>query len=78
MYNQYNRPSSKYINSYEEYDGPKKKSDDCKISCQKVLDHISNCPICNKFYNNDRTVYIIIIVILIIISLLLFKKVLNV
>ena len=36
----------------------KKKSDDCKISCQKVLDHISNCPICNKFYNNDRTVYI--------------------
>ena len=48
------------------------------ISCQDVLKHISNCSICSKFYNNDRTVYIIIIIILIILCLLLVKKVLNV
>ena len=63
-------PYKQSANIYEGYEND--------ITCQQVLKHISNCPICSKFYNNDRTVYIIIIVILIIISLLLFKKVLDV
>jgi hypothetical protein len=66
--------------SYEPYDKIVKSENqnNSNISCQDVLKHISNCPICSKFYNNDRTVYIIIIIILIIICLLLVKKVLNV
>jgi hypothetical protein len=47
-------------------------------SCLDVAEHIANCPICSKFYNNDKTIYIIAIVILSIICLLLLKKVLNV
>ena len=70
-------PYKQTANIYEGYEN-KDKSNNNDITCQKVLKHISNCPICSKFYNNDRTVYIIIIVILIIISLLLFKKVLDV
>ena len=70
----YKQPS----NIYEGFENDKSKSNNSDITCQQVLKHISNCPICSKFYNNDRTVYIIIIVILIIISLLLFKKVLDV
>ena len=69
---------SSYKQSANIYEGYENKSNNSDITCQQVLKHISNCPICSKFYNNDRTVYIIIIVILIIISLLLFKKVLDV
>jgi hypothetical protein len=42
-------------------------------SCLDVAEHIANCPICSKLYNNDKTIYIIAIVIL-----LLLKKVLDV
>ena len=47
------------------------------ISCLLVADHINSCPICSKFYNNDKTIYIIAIVVLAIICILLLKKVLN-
>ncbi len=47
-------------------------------SCLDVAEHIANCPICCKFYNNDKTIYIIAIVILSIVCLLLLKKVLDV
>ncbi len=46
--------------------------------CVDIARHIQDCPICSKFYNNDRTVYIIAIVILSIICLLLLKRVLDV
>lgn len=49
-----------------------------RISCLDISDHVKDCPICSKFYSNDRTVYIIIIVILSVICLLLLKKVLDV
>ena len=48
------------------------------ISCQRVVEHVRNCPICSKFYNNDNTVYIIIIIVLIILCLLMAKKILQV
>ena len=48
------------------------------LNCIDVAEHINICPVCSKFYGNDRTVYIIIIVILSLICLLLLKKVLNV
>lgn len=77
----YRQHTSSYKQSptiYEGFDNKKTNTNNKDITCQQVLKHISNCPICSKFYNNDRTVYIIIIVILIIICLLLFKKVLDV
>ena len=46
-------------------------------SCLDVNSHIQDCPICSRFYNNDKTIYIIIIVILSLICLLLMKKILN-
>lgn len=47
-------------------------------SCLDVADHIANCPICSKFYNNDKTIYIIAIVLLAIVCILLLKRVLDV
>lgn len=47
-------------------------------SCLDVQNHILNCPLCSKFYNNDKTVYVIAIVLLSVISILLLKKVLDV
>lgn len=47
-------------------------------NCIDIARHIESCPICSKFYQNDKTVYIIAIVILSIVCLLLLKRVLNV
>jgi hypothetical protein len=46
-------------------------------TCLEIHDHVQQCPICSKFFNNDNTVYIIAIVILSIICILLLKRVLN-
>ena len=47
-------------------------------SCLDVAEHVSKCPICSKFYNTDKTIYIIAIITLAIICILLLKKVLDV
>ena len=47
-------------------------------TCLDVAEHIANCPICSKFYNTDKTIYIIAIIALAIICILLLKKVLDV
>lgn len=46
-------------------------------NCVDIAKHISECPICSKFYNNDKTIYIIVIIILSIVCILLLKRVLN-
>ena len=46
-------------------------------SCLNVAEHISGCPICSKFYNDDKSIYIIAIIVLAVICLLLLKKVLD-
>jgi hypothetical protein len=46
-------------------------------SCLDVAEHIANCPICSKFYNTDKTIYIIAIIALSIICILLLKKLLD-
>lgn len=48
-----------------------------EMSCLDIAHHVQECPICSKFYNNDKSVYIIMIVILAILCLLLIKKVMN-
>ena len=47
-------------------------------TCIEVADHIANCPICSKFYNNDKTIYIIAIIMLAIVCILLLKRVLDI
>ena len=46
-------------------------------TCLEIADHVGSCPICSRFYMNDKTAYIIAIVILSIICILLLKRVLN-
>ena len=46
-------------------------------SCLDIAGHINNCPICSKFYNNDKSLFIVTIVILIIVCALLLKKCLE-
>ena len=48
------------------------------ISCLDICNHIENCRLCSKLYNNDRTIYIITIIFLLIVCILLFKRILNV
>ncbi len=48
------------------------------INCIDIAKHVENCPICSRFYNNDKSIHMIIIVVLSIICLLLLKKVLKV
>jgi|DEB0MinimDraft_12_1074336.scaffolds.fasta_scaffold162562_1 hypothetical protein len=47
-------------------------------SCLAIAEHVKDCPICSKFYNNDNTIYIIVIVVLAIICILLLKRVLDI
>ncbi len=75
-----------YKDQRENYDTRIQHQDDIKTfnmpsgtpSCLDVAEHIANCPICSKFYNTDKTIYIIAIVILSIICILLLKKVLDI
>lgn len=46
-------------------------------TCLEFADHVHMCPLCSKFYNNDKTIYIIAIVILAIVCILLLKRVLE-
>ncbi len=46
-------------------------------SCMSIADHVSGCPICSRYYDTDKTIYMVIIVILLIICALLIRKVLN-
>ena len=46
-------------------------------TCLEIADHVANCPICSKFYNNDPTIYIIAILILSAVCIVLLKKVLD-
>jgi hypothetical protein len=48
------------------------------INCIDIAKHVQDCPICSRFYNNDKTTYVITIVVLSIVCLLLLKKILNV
>lgn len=48
------------------------------LTCLDIAEHVHCCPICSKFYNNDRSIYIIAIVVLVVICILLLKRVLDV
>jgi hypothetical protein len=54
------------------------RPDPMSLNCVDIAMHIQQCPICSKFYNGDKSLYVIVIVILSIICLLLMKRVLNI
>ena len=47
-----------------------------EISCIEIAKHIKSCPICSKFYDTDKSLYIIVIILLLIFCILLLKKIL--
>ena len=57
---------------------PKYMLPDGSPTCIDIANHIASCPICSKFYNNDKTIYIIAIILLALICILLLKKLLDV
>lgn len=75
-------PNTQMMNSYGTPIAPEvvetKNGLSASPTCLEVADHIANCPICSKFYNNDKTIYIIAIVLLAIVCILLLKRVLDV
>ena len=50
---------------------------DSEPSCLDINGHIENCPLCKKFYKQDKTIYLIIIAILSVLCVLMVKKILN-
>jgi hypothetical protein len=85
IYDNYKVPyKSEKIPQYEEQQEQQEQQQQIKYkmaadspSCITVAEHIANCPICSKFYNNDKTPYIIAIIILLLVCVLLIKKVLD-
>jgi hypothetical protein len=68
----------KKSHSYNSYDTLESFSDHHKrLNCIDVANHIKSCPICSKFYDNDKTMYVVVIIILVIICIILMKKVLE-
>ena len=47
------------------------------LNCIEIAEHIRHCPICSKFYENDKTIYVIVIIILLIICIILLKKLIE-
>jgi hypothetical protein len=48
-----------------------------KLTCADVFDHISNCPVCSRIYQQDNTIYLIIIGVLTLMLVVLMKKILD-
>jgi hypothetical protein len=80
----YSPPQSQQFTSVEGFNQPQStlpkfhNLDSSSPSCLNVAEHINGCPLCSKFYNNDKTIYIITIVVLAVICILLLKRVLDV
>jgi hypothetical protein len=66
-----------HYNSYNSYDTLENFSDHRRLNCLDVANHVKSCPICSKFYDNDKTIYVVAIIILVIICIILMKKVLE-
>ena len=49
-----------------------------RLHCVDIVNHIKDCPVCQKLYNNnEKNIYILVIVILLIIIALLVKKLIE-
>ena len=48
-----------------------------ELRCMSVVEHVRNCPLCSKYFSQDKTHLYIIILFLFIVSILLIKKILE-
>ena len=48
-----------------------------QLTCVEIAKHIKECPICSKFYDTDKSIYIIVIIVLSICCIVLLKKLLE-
>lgn len=48
-----------------------------QLTCVEIAKHIKECPICSKFYDTDKSIYIIVIIVLAICCIVLLKKLLE-
>lgn len=48
-----------------------------RISCLEIAEHIQKCPICSRFYDNDRSMYWVAIFLLGILCVYLLKKLIE-
>ena len=46
-------------------------------TCLEFANHFEKCPICSKFYKNDKSLYIITIGVLALLCLILLKKIIE-
>ena len=60
------------------YQGNRKREQNQYISCIDIARHIKSCPICSRFYDNDKSAYIIGIVFLLVICIILLKKIVEI
>ena len=60
-----------------EYMGSGSQGYSGELTCIQVANHIRQCPICSKFYDTDKSVYIVVIVILVVMVMILLKRVLE-
>lgn len=70
------KPGNNSYNSLENFSHSHISNRD-NLNCIDVANHIKNCPICSKFYENDKSMYVVAIIILIIICIILIRKVLE-
>lgn len=47
------------------------------VYCIDVCNHIASCPLCSKYYNTDKTVYLLVIALLSIVCIILMKRMLE-
>jgi hypothetical protein len=64
-------------NDYETLENFSENKHYKRLNCLDVANHVKSCPICSKFYDNDKTMYVVAIIILVIICIILMKKVLE-
>jgi hypothetical protein len=48
-----------------------------ELSCINIAEHVADCIVCSKLYNNNYTIFYGIIVVLVIICLILLKRVVD-
>lgn len=48
-----------------------------RISCLEIAEHVQKCPICSRFYDNDRSMYWVAIFLLGILCVYLLKKLIE-
>lgn len=79
--NNYNMITENYENTLEDMSDNdisihlQKKSKG--LNCIEIAEHIRYCPICSKFYDNDKSMYVIVIILLLITCIILLKKVIE-